>query len=101
MSKVRVYELARELNLTNKVLMDKLQGLGIAVGSHMSSLDDEAVQRIKAAVFGKKASAVEETRIKPTVIRRRRKVSETVAEPTAEASPEPLPEEVASASAAE
>jgi translation initiation factor IF-2 len=100
MSKVRVYELARELNLTNKVLMDKLQGLGIAVGSHMSSLDDEAAQRIKAAVFGKKASAVEETRIKPTVIRRRRKASETVAEPTAEASPEPLPEAVASASAA-
>jgi translation initiation factor IF-2 len=101
MSKVRVYELARELNLTNKVLMDKLQGLGIAVGSHMSSLDDEAVQRIKAAVFGKKASAVEETRIKPTVIRRRRKVSETVAELTAEASPEPLPEAVVSASAAD
>jgi translation initiation factor IF-2 len=101
MSKVRVYELARELNLTNKVLMDKLQALGIAVGSHMSSLDDEAVQRIKAAVFGKKASAVEETRIKPTVIRRRRKVSEPASEPTAEASPEPLPEPVASAPAAD
>jgi hypothetical protein len=25
MSKIRVYELARELNLTNKALMDKLQ----------------------------------------------------------------------------
>ena len=67
MSKVRVYELARELNLTNKVLMDKLQALGIAVGSHMSSLDDEAVQRIKAAVFGKKESALE--------VRGRRKAS--------------------------
>ena len=93
MSKIRVYELARELNLTNKVLMDKLQGLGIAVGSHMSSLDDEAVQRAKANIFGKKETAVEETRIKSTVIRRRRKVAETLEEPVAEVAPEAQPEE--------
>jgi len=97
MSKIRVYELARELNLTNKVLMDKLQGLGIAVGSHMSSLDDEAVQRAKATIFGKKESAVEEKRIKPTVIRRRRKVAETLEEPAVEAAPEAQPEEPAPA----
>jgi translation initiation factor IF-2 len=83
MSKIRVYELARELNLTNKALMDKLQNLGIAIGSHMSSLEDDTVNRIKAAIFGKKASAVEETRVKPTVIRRRRKA----AEPAVEAAP--------------
>jgi translation initiation factor IF-2 len=93
MSKIRVYELARELNLTNKVLMDKLQGLGITVGSHMSSLDDEAVQRAKATIFGKRESAVEETRVKPTVIRRRRKVAEATEEPTAEAAAEAPPEE--------
>jgi translation initiation factor IF-2 len=93
MSKIRVYELARELNLTNKVLMDKLQGLGITVGSHMSSLDDEAVQRAKATIFGKRESAVEETRVKPTVIRRRRKVAEATEEPTAEAAAEVPPEE--------
>ena len=97
MSKIRVYELARELNLTNKVLMDKLQGLGIAVGSHMSSLDDEAVQRAKATIFGKKESAVEEKRVKPTVIRRRRKVAETLEEPAVEAAPEAQPEEPAPA----
>jgi translation initiation factor IF-2 len=84
MSKIRVYELARELNLTNKVLMDKIQDLGITIGSHMSSLDDEAVQRVKAAFYGKKEAAVEETRIKPTVIRRRRKVTETVGEAAVE-----------------
>jgi translation initiation factor IF-2 len=93
MSKIRVYELARELNLTNKALMDKLQHLGIAVGSHMSSLDDEAVRRIKASVVGKKESALEETRIKPTVIRRRRKVAESVEETSAEAAPEAQPVE--------
>ena len=93
MSKIRVYELARELNLTNKVLMDKLQVLGITIGSHMSSLDDEAVQRAKAGIFGKKETGLEQTRVKPTVIRRRRKVSEPLEEPAAEAAPEVLPEE--------
>jgi translation initiation factor IF-2 len=88
MSKIRVYELARELNLTNKVLMDKLQAFGITVGSHMSSLEDEAVQRVKAGIFGKKEAGLEEKRVKPTVIRRRRKVSETPEEPVAEAVPE-------------
>jgi translation initiation factor IF-2 len=73
MSKIRVYELARELNLTNKALMDKLAGLDIPVASHMSSLEDEVVERVKRAVFGKRESGVQDTRVKPTVIRRRRK----------------------------
>ncbi len=74
MAKIRVYELARDLNMTNKVLIDKMSQAGIAVKSHMSSLDDDAVAQVKEALLGKKAERVEETRIKPTVIRRRRKV---------------------------
>jgi translation initiation factor IF-2 len=91
MSKIRVYELARELSLTNKSLMDKLQNMGITVGSHMSSLEDDAVERVKAVIFGKKASAIEDTRVKPTVIRRRRKAAEPEAETAAVAQPEELP----------
>jgi translation initiation factor IF-2 len=101
MSKIRVYELARELNLTNKVLMDKLQNMGITVGSHMSSLEDDAVTRAKAVIFGKKASAVEDTRVKPTVIRRRRKVAEPGAEALAEEKPEHLQEPTEAAAVAE
>jgi translation initiation factor IF-2 len=91
MSKIRVYELARELNLTNKALMEKLTGLKITVASHMSSLDDDAVQRVKSAMFGKKEAAVEEKRVKSTVIRRRKKVADVPAEETlaAEAPAEP------------
>lgn len=80
MAKIRVYELARELNMTNKVLIDKMSQLGIAVKSHMSSLEDETVAQVKSSLFGTSAEKVEETRIKPTVIRRRRK---KVAEPEA------------------
>jgi translation initiation factor IF-2 len=73
MAKTRVYELARDLNMTNKVLLDKLTNLDISVKSHMSALDDDVVVKVKTALFGRKEEAVEETRIKPTVIRRRRK----------------------------
>ena len=91
MSKIRVYELAKEVNLTNKALMEKLTGLNITVASHMSSLDDDAIRRVKAALFGKKEAAVEEMRVKSTVIRRRKKVAEVQAEeaPAAEAPSEP------------
>jgi translation initiation factor IF-2 len=85
MAKTRVYELARDLNLTNKILLSKLSDLDISVKSHMSSLDDEAVAKVKTVIFGKKEETVEETRIKPTVIRRRRKKVkvEVAPEPTA------------------
>ena len=86
MAKTRVYELARDLNLTNQILLSKLNDLDIAVKSHMSSLDDEAVAKVKTVIFGKKEESIEETRVKPTVIRRRKKKVplEVVAEPTAD-----------------
>lgn len=73
MEKTRVYELARDLNLTNQILLSKLSDLGISVISHMSSLDDEAVAKVKTVFLVKKEVSIEETRRKPTVIRRRRK----------------------------
>jgi translation initiation factor IF-2 len=73
MAKLRVYELARDLNMTNKVLIAKLNDLDIEVKSHMSALEDEVISKIKSSLFGAKEETVEETRIKPTVIRRRRK----------------------------
>jgi len=88
MAKMRVYELARDLNLTNNILLSKLSDLDISVNSHMSSLDDEAVARIKAAIFGKKVETVEETRIKPTVIRRRRTKVKTEVAPEPPAVPD-------------
>ncbi len=73
MAKIRIYELARDLNIKNKELLEKLRDMNIAAGSHMSSLDDEAVVRVKASFLGKKTDTVEVTRVKTTVIRRRKK----------------------------
>ncbi len=75
MARVRVYELAKEFNMTNKALMDKLEKLSVEVRSHMSSLEDDQVRFIKKELFGKKAD-MSEVKIKPSVIRRRRTVKE-------------------------
>ncbi len=48
MSKLRVHEIARELDKTNKEVMDFLKSKNIDVKSHMSSLEDDHVSMIRA-----------------------------------------------------
>ncbi|UCD33342.1 MAG: translation initiation factor IF-2 [Desulfobacterales bacterium] len=98
MAKIRIYELARELNMTNKALLEEIRSIDILAKSHMSSLDDEAVAKVKTHLFGTPEKEIEETRIKPTVIRRRKKPleKEPVLEP-APSEPEKLAKEMAPA----
>lgn len=76
MAKIRIYELAKQLNMTNKVLLERLLEMNITVKSHMSVIDEETVAGIKEALFQGKSEIVTEKRIKGAVIRRRRKVIE-------------------------
>ncbi len=46
-SKVRVYELARELNLSNKEIIDLCNDLGIGVKSHSSSVVEAQADRVR------------------------------------------------------
>ena len=69
MAKIRVYELAKKLNMTNKVLLSKLKVMNIDVKSHMSSLEEKTVSKIKENLFGKKAAKAD-IRVKSSVIRR-------------------------------
>ncbi|SNR88926.1 translation initiation factor IF-2 [Anaerovirgula multivorans] len=41
MSKIRVYQLAKELGVSSKELIEKLKELSVEVGNHMSTLEDE------------------------------------------------------------
>ena len=85
--KKRVYELARELNMTNKVLLDKISILDLGLSSHMSTLDEGAEARIRQFIQGGPEPDLVEKRVRPTVIRRRRKAAPPVeASPTPEAS---------------
>ncbi|SLM28848.1 hypothetical protein MTBBW1_1610010 [Desulfamplus magnetovallimortis] len=72
MAKIRVYELAKKLNMTNRALLTKLEAMNIEVKSHMSSLEDETVAKIKENLFGNKQKK-SDTRVKASVIRRRKK----------------------------
>ena len=71
MSKVRVYEVARELNMNNRELLNRIQSLGIQVRNHMSALDPAEVDRVRRALEKDKAENTVEERIRKTVIRRR------------------------------
>jgi translation initiation factor IF-2 len=73
MAKVRVYELAKELGMDSKELVEKLKAGGMNIKNYMSTLDEAAVARARDVVSGAVSEVVEEKRIKPTVIRRRKK----------------------------
>ena len=55
MSKMKVHELAKELNLTSKDIINKASEIGIELKSHMSSIEDEEINKIKQQ-FSAKAS---------------------------------------------
>ena len=103
MAKIRVYELARDLNIESKLLVNTIKSIGIQVASHQSTLSDDDVGKIQAAIKGE--APIRPAASKPVlarsggaggsrVIRRRRKVEEPAAE-------EAAPEEGAAAAPAE
>jgi len=90
MGKIRVHELAKNMELENKELLTKLAEAGIDASSHSSSLTDEEVQKLNDFINPPKQK-IEESQVKPGIIRRRRKVirepapePEVVDSPTAE-----------------
>jgi translation initiation factor IF-2 len=98
MAKVRVYELAKELNIESKELVEKLNSGGLNIKNHMSAMDEDTVKKARDIVRGVTSEVIEEKRIKRNVIRRRKKVVKVEAkkeEVKEEAEiKEPEPEEV-------
>ena len=45
MGKIKVYELARKLNIQNSEMIDKLKSIGIEVKSHLSTVDEEVANK--------------------------------------------------------
>lgn len=46
MSKIRVYEVAKQLNVSTKEILDKLKEYGFEIHSHMSTLEDEEARLV-------------------------------------------------------
>ncbi len=91
MGKVRVSELAKTMGLDVKDLIKKLSDAGVTVDSATSMLSDDEVRRFESS---KDASGetIEEARIKPGLIRRRKTVVQKE-EDTAEVEAASVPEE--------
>ena len=60
MSKMRIYELAKQIEKDNAEIVALLKEKGIDVKNHMSSIDDEAINIVKAAFGGKEEVKKEE-----------------------------------------
>ena len=85
MSKVRVYELAKEAGLKSKELADKLIAMGYPIASHSSSVDDDMAADIRKKLQSEAVTGTAEGRIElrtrtesatpktTTVVRRRSK----------------------------
>jgi translation initiation factor IF-2 len=69
--------------MTNRELLDRIRDLDVDVSSHMSSLDEDVVAKVKSSLFGEeKDDQLEEKRVRPTVIRRRKVVTPQTPEAT-------------------
>ena len=89
MGKMKVHELAKELNMPSKELVDKLIKLKYDIKSHLSILEDSDVEKIRKQLKGKsadvapkveKATKKEKKPIAPVIIRREVTRIETVPE---------------------
>lgn len=90
MSKIRIYELARELTVENKIVLDLCEQLGISgKSSHSSALNEDEADKIRRFMFKSnvvdtdkerqvkiEGQVVTEKRVSGNVIRRRKKEDE-------------------------
>jgi translation initiation factor IF-2 len=101
MAKKRVHELAKELNLTNQAMIQKLQDWGYDnVKSHSSTLEDDQVRAVQERFRAGQKPAVAAKASSGVVIRRSKALNQTVgqapegaheAPPVEEVHPEPAP----------
>ena len=47
MSKLRVYQIARDFQISSEALLEILRGLNVEVKSHMSTVDDSIIEQVR------------------------------------------------------
>ena len=94
MAKIKIYEIAKELNVDNKSIIDAANKIGLAVKSHLSAIEEDEAKKIRDT-FTPKAVVKEEKKVKsnnneiargPVIIRREVIVKEEKATPVREKS---------------
>src|SRR5262252_361014 len=89
MSKVRVYEVAKQLNMDPKMVVALFQTIGVTdVRNHMSSVEPEAVERLKRNLEKQRTHDVVEEKVRTDGrVIKRRAVAKAAPEGVASASP--------------
>ncbi|MCU0611482.1 MAG: translation initiation factor IF-2 [Candidatus Eisenbacteria bacterium] len=72
MSRKRVHQVAKEFNISSEALMELLRGMAVEVKSHMSTVDDDTVARVKQHFDAEKDKLREEAARKEKELARRR-----------------------------
>ncbi|MGN1012657.1 MAG: translation initiation factor IF-2 [Clostridia bacterium] len=75
MGKLKVYELAKMMNLSNTEMIDKLNKMGIEVKSHLSTLEESDVEKVKGST--QKTAKEEKKQEQVHIIRRNVRVINT------------------------
>jgi translation initiation factor IF-2 len=78
MAKVRVYELAKDLDVPSKRIIDLLADIGFQVKNHMSTVEDEAAKRIIYQLTGKGEPPVKAAAAKPAAVKTAPEKNESV-----------------------
>jgi translation initiation factor IF-2 len=72
---IKIYELAKELNIASKELVEKINAMGIEAKSHMSSVDDKIAAELRNSLGGKHI-ANSETKVVKAVPKKKEKESD-------------------------
>jgi translation initiation factor IF-2 len=83
-AKIRIYEVARQFNVSSEAMVNLLREMDFPVKNHMSSIDEETVQRIRGKFDQEKEAvkhAEEEKKKKLEEAKRARRVEKTKAKP--------------------
>ncbi len=72
---IKIYELAKELNVASKELVERINAMGIEARSHMSSIDDKIAAELRNALGGKHI-ANSETKVVKAVPKKKEKESD-------------------------
>jgi len=91
LAKIKIYEIAKELNVDNKSVIDVANKIGLSVKSHLSAIEEDEAKKIRDS-FNKKVSNKEEKVSKsnneiargPVIIRREVIVNEEKTTPIKE-----------------
>jgi translation initiation factor IF-2 len=85
--KVRIYEVAKQLNLDPKQVVGLFQAIGVAdVRNHMSSVEPDAIERVKRHIEKQRTHDVVEERVRFGVVKRR-----AIAKPGSSSGPSSAP----------